>query len=234
MKVQLRGVMLGFQDIWKPKAVGDGKEKYSATFIALEDSVLRVKGSSGVKDFPLLDMDKEPKKRIMNILIGKVINEKWPGMKPGVRSKIKVWCWNKADGSTTREEYTNKEGEYHKGFDADTWYASAAKYPDRAPNGIQVLDQKRKPIDEASGKMFSGCIVNALLDIYPMERKDGNTINASLEGIQLVRRGEPLGFTETNAASEFDDEEMDESEEAVEDGDMDELFGGSGDDETPF
>ena len=134
MKMQLRGVRLGFHDLWKPKSVSGGAEKYSATLIATPDSILRIKDSEGEnKDFPLLQLDEEPKARIINRLIGKVIAEKWPGMKPKAKAKIKVWCWNKADGSTQREEYTNDEGEFYNGFDAETKYVTCRVYACPSP-----------------------------------------------------------------------------------------------------
>lgn len=236
MKFQLRNVRLGFFDLWKPKSIRGSAEKFSATLIASEDSEIRVTMPDGAKKtFPLLGDD--PKKMVIWRLIGSVISEKWPALTPKAKAKLDIWCWNKADGSTTRAEYTNDEGDYYGGFDAETWYATAAKRADKAPDGIQILDQKRRPIGEASGKIYSGCYVNVILDVYANEQDGDKTVSASLEGVQLLRAGERLGFTPTDAAIEFDDEELPEGEdEAL--GDDDDIYGGTGggagDDEIPF
>ena len=199
MKIILREFVLSFHDLWQPKSIAGGEPKYSATLIARPDSSFKYDGKIN------------PAKAIA-AAVKKVREEKWPDLNEVAAKKIKVWCWNKADGSTTREQYVDKEGNYWAGMDGNAWYFSAAKRADQAPDGITVLDQKRRPLTKAQGLLYSGCVVNAVVDIYANERQDGRTLNASLEGIQLVRKGEPLGFKPIVAAEEFDDEEIEDDE----------------------
>ena len=103
------------------------------------------------------------------------------------------------------------------------------------PNGMTCLNQRKQPL--AASAFYSGCYVNAIVDVYAQQRDDGNTISASLEGIQFVRNGEALGFVSVDAASEFDEEEVDDADvigndESVDDGD--DGLGLDDGDEVPF
>jgi len=231
VKVQLRNVRLGFHDLWKAKVLNGGKPKFSASLISSEDSEIRFENAKGEKKtYPLLGGPDS----IINRIIMKVIKEKWPTISEKGLREMEIWCWNKADGSTTRNEQSNDDGEYYAGFGPETWYATAAKIESKAPGGVAVMTAKKVPITEASGKLFSGCYVNAILDIYANETETGKTISASLEGIQLKKRGEPLGFTAIDANDEFDEEESedeDEDDDVIDD--KDDLFAGTDNDE-PF
>ena len=203
MIVQVKNARLGFHDLEKPKAVNDGDPKYSATLICSDDTEIIVTKPDGSKA-------KHPHTKFKNV-VEAVLKGKWPAIKEGAKKKIKIWCYNQADGSYgCREEYTNDDGDYYAGFDEDTYYITAAKRGDKMPNGMTCLNQRKQPL--AASAFYSGCYVNAIVDVYAIERKDGNTISASLEGIQFVRNGEALGFVSVDAASEFDEEEVDDAD----------------------
>jgi len=196
MKVIVRNVRLGFNDLFEPKSVMDGDPKYSCTLICSDETEITVNGKKVAHGSMMQVIDK-----VLKDKLGKV------------PAKFKNWVYCKADGSLgAREEYTNDDGEYHAGFDADTFYMSCAKRADKAPNGIKVMDQNKEPITAASGRLFAGCYVNVILDVYAMEGKAGVTVQASLEGVQLLRRGESLGITPIDADAEFDIEETTEDE----------------------
>lgn len=70
-------------------------------------------------------------------------------------------------------------------------------------------DQKFPRLTASSGKLYSGCFVNAIVRIYGFDgTKNGypNRINASLEGVQFVRHGDAFGAKPIDAESAFDDE----------------------------
>ena len=92
MKIILREFVLSFHDLWQPKSIAGGEPKYSATLIATPDSSFKYDGKIN------------PAKAIA-AAVKKVREEKWPDLNEVAAKKIKVWCWNKADGSTTREQY---------------------------------------------------------------------------------------------------------------------------------
>lgn len=53
-----------------------------------------------------------------------------------------------------------------------------------------VLDRDRSPLTESDGRIYGGCVVNALIDVWAQDNQYGKRINATLKGIQFVRDGE--------------------------------------------
>jgi hypothetical protein len=214
MKVIVKNARLSFNDLFKAKATQDGAPKYSATLICLDGSdkdgnktTISYTNSDGKKmSVPFAKMDD---------LCNHVLKEKF-GKVP---AKAANWAFNKADGSTHREEYVNDDGEFWAGFDAETYYISAGKKEESCKGGkMTVLDQQKQPIEANSGLIFSGCYVNAVIDIYAYDSdKGGKGVTASLEGIQLKKKGEALGITQIDAEDEFDEEEIEEIENEADD-----------------
>jgi len=205
MKVIVKNVRLSFNDLFTPKSINGGAPKYTATLICSDETKLRFANKEGEQ--VIVPHGK------LQAVCEHVLKEKF-GKLP---AKADNWVYNKADGSTTRDEYVNDDGDYWAGFDAETLYISAGKPEAKCKDGkMTVLDQRREPIAENSGLLFSGCYVNAVLDIYAYDGDSGKGVTASLEGIQLLRKGEPLGFTKIDVESEFDEEEIDaEDDEAA-------------------
>jgi len=200
MKVVIKKARLSFADIFKAKSIKGGKPRFSANFLCSEDTTIVVEGKSyGHEHF------EEVIKDVCRAKFNKV------------PKKFKNWVYNQADGTApvgkARDPFTDKEGEYWEGVEEDTFYVSAAKREDKAKNGqIPILDQGKQPIAENSGKIFSGCYVNAIVDVYAMDDDEGPLVSASLEGIQLVKTGPALGFTAIDAEDEFDEEEYEDIE----------------------
>lgn len=221
MKVLVRNARLSFNDIFEPKSFEGSEPSFGVTLICSDETELLI-------DSDVIDekTGKPKKKRLphskMEDIVKKVVAEKNGGKAP---AKFKDWVYNKADGSTTRDEYVDsKTGDYWAGFDEDTWYVSAKKRADKVPGGkLKVLDQDAKTIIEPnSGKIFSGCYVNIIIQVYAMKQdKAGFTVQASLEAVQLLKKGEPLGFKPIDAENEFEEEEIETSED---DSDVDDML----------
>lgn len=213
MKVIIKNVRMSFNDLFDPKLVGDSKEpKFSITGICLDGGeegnpdnfVTEIVYTNAKGEKVTAPYDK------LSDLIDHVAKEKFGKVPP----KLVNWAFNKADGSTSRDEYVDKEGEYYEGFSEDTYYISAAKQAKMVKDGVlTVLDQLREPIAPNSGKIFSGCFVNLVVDLYAMAGKNGSkdSVQASLEGVQLKKKGAALGFTQIDAADDFDEEEIEDA-----------------------
>ena len=67
-----------------------------------------------------------------------------------------------------------------------------------------VIDGNRNPLVAADGKPYSGCYVNAIVDIWPQDNQFGKRVNASLLGVQFVRDGERLSGGGVAAADDFE------------------------------
>lgn len=207
MKVIIKNARLSFNDLFKAKSISGGKPRFGATVICLDGSE---EGNPDNLETTIVYQNSEGKKSAapfakMADVCNQVVKEKW-GKVP---AKLKNYAFNKADGSTTRNEYTNDDGEYWAGFNEDTFYIAAAKQEELCVNGeMTVLDQLKQPIAPNSGKIFSGCFVNIVVDVYAYDNDEGKGVTASLEGVQLKATGEALGITQIDAADEFDEEEI--------------------------
>lgn len=198
MKVIIKNARLSFNDLFEPKSINGGKPKFTGTFICSDDTKIKFANKEGKQ--VIVGHEK------MQDVCDHVLKEKF-GKVP---AKASNWAYNKADGSTTRDEYTNDDGDYWAGFDEDTFYISAGKEAAKCKGGeMTVLDQRREPIEANSGLLFSGCYVNVVIDVYAYDGDSGKGVTASLEGVQLLRKGEALGITQIDAADDFDEEEID-------------------------
>lgn len=92
------------------------------------------------------------------------------------------------DGDTTgREEY---EG---------AWVikATTKKRP-------TVIDRDKTPLVEEDGKPYSGCYVNAIIDLWKQDNSYGRRINANLLGVQFAKDGEAFGSGPIDVTEEFE------------------------------
>lgn len=209
MRVLVKNVRLSFADIWNAKEFM-GKTKFSANGICSDETTLQVEKDGKKISLPHSDFDK---------VINSVCKDKW-GKTP---AKLKQWAYCPADGSGTRDKYVNSDGDYHDGYDEDTFFVAANKLESQAPGGITIVDQKRMPLKREDGKPVSGDYVNLLIEVYGYESENDKGITASLEGIQYLRKGEPFGNSGPASADAFDEEELVDEDE-VNDEDVDDLI----------
>jgi hypothetical protein len=66
-----------------------------------------------------------------------------------------------------------------------------------------VIDGNKSPLDASSGKPYSGCYVNAVIELWPQANKFGQRINASLQGVQFLRDGQRLSGGGVASADDF-------------------------------
>ena len=66
-----------------------------------------------------------------------------------------------------------------------------------------VLDRDKSPLTAADGKIYAGCRVNAVLDIWAMDNKWGKRICASLLGVQFFEDGERLAGGDRASEDDF-------------------------------
>jgi hypothetical protein len=73
-------------------------------------------------------------------------------------------------------------------------------------------DRAANPVSESDGVFYSGCYVDAILDLWAQDNKYGKRINASLLGVQFRKDGEPLTSGGRAEDSDFETLEDDTSE----------------------
>lgn len=76
-----------------------------------------------------------------------------------------------------------------------------------------VIDRDRTPLAQEDGKPYSGCYVNAQIELWAQDNKFGKRINAQLRGVQFFRDGDAFAGGGTAAdADEFGDLSTEEAE----------------------
>jgi len=67
-----------------------------------------------------------------------------------------------------------------------------------------VIDRDKSPLVEEDGRPYSGCYVNAMIELWRQDNQYGKRINANLLGVQFVRDGESFGAAHTDVANAFE------------------------------
>jgi hypothetical protein len=193
MKVIILNARQSFFNYFEPKAFdADSKPKFDGTFICDADTKIKVNGK-------VVSYSK------LNEVSEQVMKEKW-----GKVVKAKNWAYNKADGSTTREAQTNGDGEYYTGYTAETFFVSGSVAAEKlGQDGLKVYDKVKRKLSKTDGVIYSGCRVNAVVEIYAVETKHGNMICCELRGVQFAGDDEPFGGSMSDCEDDFEFEEGD-------------------------
>jgi hypothetical protein len=178
MKINLPDVRLGFgQGIFEANGVGDGEKAFNCRFI--------------------IDPKKQ-KKLIAEVEAAMlaVAEDKWKGQ----GQKVYDTLVKNGKVCLLKEDYCNKKsGEPYAGFE-DMFSIGA-----RSQVAPLVIDRNKAPLTKASGKPYSGCYVNAQVEIWAQDNGFGRRINAQLKGVQFFRDGDAFGGGAPASADDFAD-----------------------------
>ena len=73
-----------------------------------------------------------------------------------------------------------------------------------------VIDRDKTPLTEEDGKIYSGCYVNAIVELWSMNNEYGKRVCGNLLGVQFFRDGEPFAASgESAGVDDFDSFEDD-------------------------
>jgi outer membrane protein assembly factor BamB len=173
MQVILRDVRVAFWNGYTPKIVGkDSKEpRYSAAF-------------------PIKPASENYK--AIKTAIDTVAKEKWEKKAGNILvelAKVGKICFHEG-------ELANSEGEVYEGFEG--MYALNAGQSEKKGRPL-IIGPRRDAngqfeiLTEADGKPYSGCYVNAKIDIWAQDNSYGRRVNAQLKTVQFVRDGDAFG-----------------------------------------
>lgn len=96
----------------------------------------------------------------------------------------------------------------YEGFENNMFISSRSKV---RPT---VFDGQRNELSEADGKPYSGCYVNASIELWAQDNSYGKRINAQLRGVQFLRDGDAFaGGARPADADEFDEISAEGTEE---------------------
>jgi len=68
-----------------------------------------------------------------------------------------------------------------------------------------VIDGDKTILKEESGRPYSGCYVNANIEVWAQDNSFGKRINAQLKGVQFYRDGDAFSGSAPSSPDEFDD-----------------------------
>lgn len=221
MVILVKNARLSFFDLLAPKKVGsNGDEKFRVKLICEDDTTLVLKNRDD--EGKVID-----KKEVSFTNMKKICDKVYEDRFGKLDAVFTNWAYNPADGSGTRPKFVDKKtGEYRAGVSADSMLIDATVLPaqlvdsKKNPEGkLTVVDQSNTPIMKGDKRLYSGCYVDASIDVYAYFNNDsGNSIAASLKGVKLRSEGERfVGGPQINVEDEFEDIEVDESEEGSED-----------------
>jgi Protein of unknown function (DUF2815) len=126
-----------------------------------------------------------PQHAALTAAVKKAITDTWPdGKPPTLKHCIR-------DGS----EKADKDG-----FGEDIVFISPKNK--KRPT---VVDRDRTPLTESDDRPYGGCMVNAIVDVWPQNTPKYKRVNVSLLAIQFYADGDAFGGGRVAKADEFDD-----------------------------
>lgn len=172
MKVRLTDVRLAFPALDEPRS-----------FTANDGSTSAPKFSAALIIEPKSDAHKA-----MHAAEVAVAKEKWGEKAGGIYKQLK------AGNKLALRDGDSKSS--YEGFEGNLFV--------QASNNVRpmVVDGAKAPLPPGSPVLYSGCRVNAVIDVWPQDNAWGKRINAKLLGIQFLR--DDTRFSSAATASEDD------------------------------
>lgn len=186
-EVRLKDVRLSFAHLFEPqpgifdKRTGKTSEpRWGANFLIPKN------GAHGIAELAKIQAAAKEAKR------AKWGDEKnWPKLKP------ERLCLRDGD----LEDYDGYDGHYYLSSGRQTKTKDGAENPPPA-----LVDRDKSRLEKKSGKLYSGCFVNAIVRIWAQDDPTyGKRINCSLEAVQFARHGDAFGARPVDPDEAFDD-----------------------------
>jgi len=138
----------------------------------------------------------DPQVKMINEAIDEVAKEKW-GAKADANLKI----------MRTADKVCLHNGDLKANYDGfeGMLFVSA-----RNPIRPLVVDADKSPLVAEDGKPYSGCYVNASVELWPQDNNYGKRVNATLMGVQFFRDGESFSGGGVASEDDFDDVTVDD------------------------
>jgi hypothetical protein len=69
----------------------------------------------------------------------------------------------------------------------------------------KVVDTNGSPLTQRDGRIYAGCYVVALVELWAQDNNFGKRINAQIRGVQFLRDGDAFSGAAPAGGDEFDD-----------------------------
>lgn len=143
-------------------------------------------------------------KKAIDAAIKQVATDKWNAKAtaklPGILANPQKCCF--IDGNL--KEYNGYAG---------NWALTAVRSEEHGAPA--VVDRLKNPLTAKDGKLYSGCYVNAVVDIRADDNAYGAAIRAALVSVQFVKDGESFGGASPASANDFDELPFEDEDETA-------------------
>lgn len=184
MKVKLQNVRAAFTNgLYEAEAFqGEGDPRYSCTLLVAPNSAERKAIDEAVKA---------------------VAVEKWGKKADQILGTL--------EGNPQKICFYDGAKKAYDGFEGNWALSTNRKAKDGRP---LLLDTDKSPLVNAAtgepypgkeGRIYSGCFVNATVDIWAQDNNYGKGIRATIQGVQFRRDGDSFGGTTKPDADDFED-----------------------------
>lgn len=146
-----------------------------------------------------------------------VMEKKWGNNQP----KLKADKICTRDGNDeARDEY---QGMYFVSCSRPEFDKNGAFDPPTVIDNRKDSDDKWIRLEARDGRPYSGCFVNAIVTLWAQDNKYGKRVNATLESVQYLRKGEAFSqATPVDVDEEFSDDDVENADvDEIEDPDAD-------------
>lgn len=133
----------------------------------------------------------DPQVKVIQAAIDAVAKEKW-----GVKADAQLKALRASDKTCLHDGDTKAQ---YDGFPGNLFISARSKVKPL------VIDADKSPLVEQDGRPYSGCYVNASLELYAQDNAYGKRINAVLGGVQFYRDGEAFSGGRAASEDDFDD-----------------------------
>lgn len=190
IKVRLTNVRVAFADgLYTAKAFEEGQTpKFGSDFLLVPGHAVHkadVGEDGSTKWVPT---------KMSEVLLA-VADETWKGKGKVMLESLEVSkkCLRNGDLRLT------KAGDRYEGYQGI--YYVTAKNKIRP----QLLDQARNPVSESDGKIYSGCYVNAVIEVFGIADPKRKGVHAQLKGVQFAKPGDAFGGGAPASKDDFED-----------------------------
>ncbi len=133
----------------------------------------------------------DPQVKTINAAIEAVAKEKWGAKAEAILKQMRAQdklCLHDGDLKAN-----------YDGFPGNLYVSS------RSNTRPLVIDADKSPLAESDGRPYSGCYVNASLELWAQDNNYGKRINAQLRGVQFFKDGDAFAGGGAASEDEFDD-----------------------------
>lgn len=138
-------------------------------------------------------------KTTMEDVLLEVANGTWKGKGKQMLESLEASKKCLRDGSGR----VNKSGEVYAGYEGLKYVSAKTK------TRPEIIDERKAPIAEQDGKIYSGCYVNVSFDVYGLADPKKKGVHSSLRAVQFCKDGPAFGAgTVAGAKDDFEELEV--------------------------